>query len=300
MPPRSFASAAFLTGLLAACGDGSGDSTDPGNGGGDGVARVVLTVHGQFGTERDMTVRYVVADGPTTRASASAMQPTPFGCFSDIDPVCPIDVPVGKTISFFAVEGEGYAAGDAGNGHPIASPDPLRHEFVSFVGDCETGAVLGDCVLHVTADKEYDIRTEFAQMQAAVFEILGAGSLLYTFTARDRIALPNRPYQNTSPPCCAGASVYVPAAPVVYAYLPTGSTVMATRRVVGSGLSQFIQWNGACTTGGGLLASCTQTVGATPTPTATAVFEYYDCGNQGLSDGGTGSEPPPGCTKIRP
>ena len=288
-------------GLLAACTKDKGP-TDPGGGGGDGddEGRVVLTIHGQVGTERDMTVRYVIGNGPTTRAAAAAILPAPFGCFSDIDPVCTIDVPVGKTITLFAIEGEGYVAGDAGNGRPVPPPDPLRHEFVTWVGDCETSAVLGDCVLHVTADRQYNIRAEFAQMKSVVFRMVGAGALAYSFTARDRLAFPNRPYLNTNPGCCAGAGVYFPEAPLVYAYLPTSSMVTATRHVVGSGLSQFIQWDKACTVGGGLLPSCTLIVGATPTPTATAKFEYYDCGNQGLTDGGTGPNPPPGCTKFRP
>jgi hypothetical protein len=87
---------------------------------------------------------------------------------------------------------------------------------------------------------------------------------------------------------------------VVYAYLPTGSTVTATRRVVGAGLSQFIQWDKACNPGGGVLGDCTLVTGPALTPTATAKFEYYDCGNLGLTDGGTGPNPPAGCTKVRP
>ena len=170
MPTTRSVAVMLLLSTVAACGGGGG-STDPdgngggGGGGGDGVARLVLTIEGQAGTERDMTVRYVIADGPTTRAAASAILPTPFGCFSDVDPVCPIDVPVGKTISLFAIEGEGYVAGDAGNGRPVPPPDPLRHEFVSYVGDCETSATLGDCVLHVTADREYNIRAQFAEIR---------------------------------------------------------------------------------------------------------------------------------------
>ena len=301
MPTTRSVAAMLLLSALAACGGGTvAPDPDPDDDDGDGIARLVLTIEGQAGTEHDMVVRYVIADGPTSRAAASATLPTPFGCFSDINPTCPIDVPVGQTITFFAIEGEGYAAGDAGNGRPVPPPDPLRHEFVSYVGDCETSATLGDCVLHVTADRAYNIRAEFSQMQAVVFQIAGAGALAYEFTARDRIAFPNRPYQNTDPGCCAGAAVYVPAAPVVYAYLPTGSTVTATRHVSGAGLSQFIQWDRACTDGGGIEASCTQIVGPTPTPTVTAEFEYYDCGNLGLSDGGTGPNPPPECTKMRP
>jgi hypothetical protein len=291
----------LLLGTAAGCG-GSGGPAGPGgnNTTGDGMAQVVLTIAGQVGTERDMTVRYVIADGPTTRAAASAMLPVPFGCFSDINPVCPIDVPVGKRITFFAIEGEGVVAGDAGNGRPVPPPDPLRHEFVSYVGDCETGATLGDCVMHVTADRQYNIRAEFAQMKSVVFQLKGAGALAYSFTVRDRLAFPNRPYENTNPGCCAGAGVYIPAAPLVYAYLPTGSTVTATRHVVGAGLSAFVQWDRACTTGGGVEGSCTLIVGPTPTPTAMAMFEWYDCGNQGLTDGGTGPNPPQGCTKMRP
>ena len=137
MPSTRARAAMLLLGALAACGGGGDGSTDPDpdDNGGDGIARVVLTIEGQAGTERDMTVRYVVATGPTTREAASAMLPLPFGCFSDVNPVCPIDVPVGETISFFAIEGEGYVAGDAGNGRPVPPPDPLRHEFVSYVGD---------------------------------------------------------------------------------------------------------------------------------------------------------------------
>lgn len=288
----------LLMGALAACGnDGPTDPDDDDDD--DGIARVTLTIAGLVGTEKDMAVRFVIADGPTSRATAS-VPPLPFGCFSDVDPVCPIDVPVGKTLSLFAIEGEGYVAGDAGNGRPVPPPDPLRHEFVRFVGDCATNAVLGDCVLHVTQDRNYAIRADFAQMQKVIFGIEGAGALKYSFTARDRIAMPNSPYQNTNPGCCAGSGVSVPAAPVVYGYLPTGSTVTATRQTVGNGLSQFIQWDKACTAGGGIEPSCTQIVGPTPTPFAIAKFEYYDCGPQGLTDGGTGETPPPGCTKIRP
>jgi hypothetical protein len=306
MPSTRFIGAMLLLSAVAACGGGGDGSTDPNDdgggdgGGGDGVARVTLTIEGQAGTERDMTVRYVIADGPTTREAASAILPTPFGCFSDIDPVCPIDVPVGQTITFFAIEGEGYVAGDAGNGRPVPPPDPLRHEFVSYVGDCATGATLGDCVFHVTADGDYTIRAQFAQMQAVVFQMWGAGALAYQFSARARLAFPNRPYVDSVPGCCAGAGVYVPPAPLVYAYLPTGSTVTATRHIVGAGLSAFIQWDKACTPGGGVEGSCTLVVGPAPTPTATAMFEYYDCGSLGLTDGGTGPNPPDGCTKIRP
>jgi hypothetical protein len=271
MPRLPTALAMLAIGIIPGCSDGS---TDPGGDDGTGNGHVVLTLREQAGTERDMTVRYVVADGPTTRDAASALQPTPFGCFSDIDPVCTIDVPPGQTITFFAIEGEGVVGGDAGNGRPVPPPDVLRHEFVSYVGDCETSAVLGDCTLHVTAARQYNVRAEFAQMKAVVFQMLGAGSLAYSYTVRDRIALPNQPYINTNPGCCAGASVYYPAAPLVYGYLPTGSTVTATRHVVGSGLSQFLQWDKACTAGGG--------------------------GNLGLTEGGTGDTPPPGCTKIRP
>lgn len=284
-----------------ACSGGKGDRetpTDPdenptGNG------QVILTVHGQAGTELDMIVRYVIADGPTSRAAAAAMTPTPFGCFSDVNPVCPISVPVGKTITFFAIEGEGYVAGDAGNGRPVPPPDPRRHEFVSYVGDCATTAVLGECSLHVTASRQYNVRADFAQMRPVIFQMHGAGALRYSFTVRDRLAFPNRPYTNTNPGCCAGAAVYVPAAPLVYGYLPSGSSVTATRQMVGN-LSQFIQWSGPCSPGGGIEASCTQVAGGTPTPTVTAIFEYFDCGSMGLTDGGTGTTPPPGCTKIRP
>ncbi len=300
MPGLRSVAVLLMLSATAACGGGGGGSTDPDDNDGDGIGQVILTIRGLAGTERDMVVRYVVADGPTTRAEASAILPTPFGCFSDVNPTCPIDVAVGQTITFFAIEGEGYVAGDAGNGRPVPPPDPLRHEFVSYVGDCETGVGLGDCVLHVTADREYDIRAEFSQMQAVVFRMWGAGALAYGFTARDRLAFPNRPYTDTEPGCCAGAGVYVPPAPLVYAYLPTGSTVTATRHVAGAGLSQFIQWDQACTSGGGIEGDCTLIVGASPTPTVTAMFEYYDCGPQGLTDGGTGPTPPPGCTKIRP
>ncbi len=303
MPGTRSVTALLILGTLVGCSGNGGPSDpdgDPDDDTGDGVARVVLTIAGLVGTERDMTVRYVVADGPTTRAAASAMQPTPFGCFSEINPTCPVDVPVGKTITLFAIEGEGVVAGDAGNGRPVPPPDPLRHEFVSFVGDCQTSATLGDCVLHVTADRQYNVRGEFSQMPLVTFGIEGAGALAYEYTVRDRIAFPNRPYLNTTPGCCAGAGVYVPAAPVVYAYLPTGSMVTATRHVAGSGLSQFIQWDKACTVGGGVEGSCTWVVGPTPPPSATAKFEYYDCGNLGLTDGGTGPNPPQGCTKIRP
>jgi hypothetical protein len=93
----------------------------------------------------------------------------------------------------------------------------------------------------------------------------------------------------------------VPAAPLIYAYLPTGSSVTANIRTVLEGLSAFIQWDKACTGGtGGVTFSCTLIVGPTPFPFVTAQFEYYDCGSQGLTDGGTGPNPPPGCTKIRP
>lgn len=290
--------------LSSACGSSSpvdSGGNGNGNGNGDGTARVVLTIHGQSGTEVDMTVRYVIADGPTTRAAAAAMLPTPFGCFFDVNPTCPIDVPVGKTITFFAIEGEGYVAADAGNGRPVPPPDPRRHEFVSYVGDCTNNVSLGDCVLHVTADKQYNVRADFAQMRSVIFGLEGAGALNYSWVARDRLAFPNRPYTNTNPPCCAGGGgVAIPAAPLVYAYLPTGSTVTATRQHTSGGLSLFIQWDGVCTTGGGVQPSCTQVVGTAPPPMATAVFEYYDCGNQGYSDGGTGPNPPPNCTKIRP
>lgn len=298
MPGTRSITAFLLLGTLAAC-TKDGGPTDP-DGPGDGEARITLTIDGLVGTEQDMIVRYVIADGPTTRATASAMLPVPFGCFSDVNPACPLDVPVGKTITFFAIEGEGVVAADAGNGRPVPPPDPLRHEFVSFVGDCETSATLGDCVLHVTQERDYNIRAEFAQMQKVVFNMEGAGSLVYTFAARDRLAFPNRPYQIPEEAGRVGGGVYVPAAPLVYGYLPTGSTVSAEIRVTGGGLSQFIQWDKACTAGGGVLFGCTQVVGPTPTPTATAKFEYYDCGNQGLTDGGTGPLPPPGCTKIRP
>src|SRR4029079_6508857 len=117
------------------------------------------------------------------------------------------------------------------------------------------------------------------------------------FTARDRLALPKRPYENTAPGCCAGGGgVYVPTAPLVYGYLPTGSTVTATRHLTGGGLSAVIQWGLASAPGGGVEGSCTLVVGPSPTPTATAIFEYYDCGSLGLSDGGTGPAPLPGCT----
>lgn len=297
------ANALLVVGFLVACTGGSpSDSGNPGSPGSPnpGNGRVVLTIAGLVGTERDMIVRYVIGSGPTTRVAAAAMTPVPFGCFSDINNVCPIDVPVGQTITFFAIEGEGVVAGDAGNGRPVPPPNPLRHEFVSYVGDCETSVTLGDCTLRVIAARQYNVRAEFAQMKSVVFQMVGAGSLAYSFTVRDRIAFPNRPYLNTNPGCCAGAGVYFPVAPLVYGFLPTGSTVTATRRVVGSGLSQFIQWDRACTVGGGVEPSCTQIVGATPTPTATAKFEYYDCGNQGLTDGGTGPTPPAGCTKFRP
>lgn len=291
---------------MVACGGGGptassddGNNDDPGTG--TGTARVVLTVRGSAGTEVDMTVRYVVADGPTTRAAAAAMTPVPFGCFADISPTCPIDVPIGKTITFFAIEGEGYVAADAGNGRPVPAPDPRRHEFVSFVGDCANNTTLGDCSLHVTANRQYNVRADFALMQSVIFGLSGAGALRYTFTARDRIAFPNRPYQ---PPASGGnpnGAVYVPAAPLVYGYLPTGSTVTATRQHTSGALSLFIQWSGPCSGGsGGVTASCTQIVGASPTPTSTAVFEYFDCGSQGYSDGGTGPNPPPNCTKVRP
>lgn len=62
----------------------------------------MLPIEGQAGTERDRAVRYVVGDGPASRAAASAMLPTPVRCLSDINVICPIDVPVGKTITFFA------------------------------------------------------------------------------------------------------------------------------------------------------------------------------------------------------
>ena len=137
-------------------------------------------------------------------------------------------------------------------------------------------------------------------MRSVVFQLWGAGALAYEFTVRARLALPNRPYVDTAPGCCAGAAVYVPPAPLVYAYLPTSSTVTATRHISGNGLSAFIEWDKACTVGGGVEGSCTLIVGATPTPTATAIFEYYDCGTLGLSDGGTGPNPPEGCTKVRP
>lgn len=58
--------------------------------------------------------------------------------------------------------------------------------------------------------------------------------------------------------------------------------------------------NGGDGNGDGVEGSCTQVVGPMPTPTAIARFEYYDCGNQGVTDGGTGPNAPPGCTKIRP
>lgn len=289
--------------LAAASGCGGGDGpTDPDDGGdnGDGTARVTLTVEGQAGTERNMVVRYVIADGLTTRAAASAIRPTPFGCFSDVNPTCPINVPVGKTISFFAIEGEGVAGDDRSNGRPVPPPDPLRHEFVSYVGDCETGVTLGDCVLRVTADREYQVRAQFAQMRAVVFQMVGSGTMTYQFTARDRLAFPNQPYQNTGTECCGVGAVFVPAAPLVYAYLPTGSSVSATAHSIVSSLSSFIQWDRGCIGDGGLGGTCTLIVGPTPTPTATAKFEYFDCGNLGYSDGGNGPTPPPGCTRIRP
>lgn len=288
--------------ILVACAGAS--STNSNNGGGGPVggaesARIVLTVRGNAGTERDMIVRYVIADGPTTRAAAAAMTPTPFGCFADVSSTCPIDVPVGKTITFFAIEGEGIVAADAGNGRPVPPPDPRRHEFVSFVGDCETNVVLGDCSLHVTTTRQYNVRADFALMRSVIFGLAGAGGLRYTFKARDRIAFPNRPYQPPVSVIPAGG-VMVPGAPLVYGYLPTGSSVTATRQHTSGGLSLFIQWTGPCTPGGGILPDCTLIVGPTPSPNVTAVFEYFDCGAQGLTDGGTGPTPPPGCTKRRP
>ncbi len=291
----------LIAGFLVACtkSQSNGTPTDPG-GNPSSTAQVVLTILGQAGTERDMIVRYVIGDGATTRAAAAAMTPTPFGCFSDINSVCPITVPVGKTITFFAIEGEGYVAGDASNGRPVPAPDPLRHEFISFGGDCATSAVLGECSLPVTTSKTYNVRADFAQMRSVVFRLHGAGALRYRFTVRDRLSFPNRPYTNTNPDCCAGGVPYVPGAPLVYGYLPTGSTVTATRQTVGSGLSQFIQWSGPCNPGGGVEAACTLVAGGAPTPTVTALFEYYDCGSMGVSDGGTGTTPPAGCTKVRP
>lgn len=292
--------AVVFASVLVACPEGKNDGVTPTDPGGNppGNGQVVLTIRGQAGTERDMIVRYVIADGATSRAAAAAITPTPFGCFSDIDPVCTITVPVGKTITFFAIEGEGVVVG---GGQAMAPPDPLRHEFVSYFGDCATNVGLGDCGLPVTAARQYNVRADFAQMRAVVFRLHGAGALRYRYTTRDRLAFPNRPYLNTNPDCCAGGGApFVPAQPLVYGYLPTGSTVTATRQTVGSGLSQFIQWSGPCNPGGGVEASCTLVAGGAPTPTVTALFEYYDCGSMGLSDGGTGTTPPPGCTKVRP
>lgn len=290
---------AYLMSFLAACSHGG--PTEPGKDPGGNSARVVLTIRGEDGVELDMTVRYVIADGPTTRVSAAAMRPVPFGCFADVSPSCPIDVPVGKTITFFAIEGEGVVAGDRGNGRPVPPPDPRRHEFVSFVGDCETNLSLGDCSLHVTAQREYAVRADFALMRLVIFGLEGAGSLMYGYSARDRLAFPNHPYPNPDLECCAGGGgVAIPASPLIYAYLPRGSTVSARRKPTGGGLSLFIQWDGLCSSGGGVLGDCTQIVGAVPPPQATAVFEYYDCGPQGYTDGGTGPAPPPGCVKVRP
>jgi hypothetical protein len=285
----------------AACGGGSADTTDPGGGGpsGDGVASVVLTVRGTAANERDMIVRYVIADAATTRAAAAAMTPTPFGCFGDVSPTCTINVPVGKTITFFAIEGEGVVNADAGPQRPVPAPDPRRHEFISFNGDCNVNVVLGDCALRISADRDYAVRADFSVMPSAVFAMAGAGGLRYTWAVRDRIAFPNRPYV-INPPVTPAGGIHVPGAPLVYGFLPTGSSITATRQVTSGGHSNFIQWTGPCTSGGGVTGSCTQILGATPPPTSTAVFEYFDCGNNQFTDGGTGATPPAGCTRMRP
>jgi hypothetical protein len=238
-----------------------------------------------------MEVKYHIANGPVLRSAAPPYSSL-FGCFFDVDPTCTINVDVGKTINFYAIEGQGSWAGDRSATRPVPAVLPTQHEFVGYSGPCNSAASFGDCYFTVQAGQTYTVTLSFAPMQSAEFHLHGAGLLAYDFVVRDQLHIPNRPYVH--PTGNPTGSLNPSSAPLVFMHMPTGSTITATRQT--SGISQFLRWTGACSGSG---ASCTLTVG-TPAATATAVFEYYNCGQLGFSDGGTGPNPPPGCTKVSP
>jgi len=301
--------------LSAACGGGGGgEPTQPNNPNNpnnpnqpttvpvtvviNSITRDVVTGVGSYEvaaatTPTGVEVKYYVASSAVPRSAAPPYSSL-FACFGDLNANCVINVNVGQTLNLYAIEGQGSWAGDRGPGRPVPAVLPIQHEFVGFGGDCPNStANLGTCSLTIQAGRTYSIRADFAPMPTAIFNLHGAGDLQYDFNVRDQLHIPNRPYVHPSPTCCAGG-LYPQSSPLVFMHMPTGSTITATRRA--RPMSQFLRWTGACTGNG---ASCTIPVG-TPASTATAVFEYWDCGTLGLSDGGTGPSPPQGCQKISP
>jgi hypothetical protein len=191
--------------------------------------------------------------------------------------------------------------GDRGPGRPLVDPDPLQHEFLFWGAECVgVTAALGDCSRPLNQARTYNVNATFAILKQAIFETLGAVSLSYSYTARDRLYLPPQPYVPVAPGGLVNA-LNDPAEPLVQAILPLGATVTATAQPAVE-LSQFLRWEGPCVPpSGGTSLSCTLMVGAVPPPVARAVAEYYQCGPPspvGRSSGGTGPNPPPGCVKV--
>jgi hypothetical protein len=128
-------------------------------------------------------------------------------------------------------------------------------------------------------------------MKQVVFQALGAGTFTVSVRARDVLSMPARPngVQQSGP----GTFTFITGniVPMHFDFFPLGSavTVVAT----GRNQANFLRWEGPCQGGG---ASCTLQIADSGTiPTATAFFDYWNCGTAGTGDG-----PGPGCTKGTP
>jgi hypothetical protein len=294
-----------LAGALAGCGSssstqpGSSSPSSPSQPSSGNQATLKLTLVGLTGKETAMNVRYNIGASALTRASAASVLPQLHICQAETASlVCTATLSVGNVVSFFAVEAvDGSAVPLHGATSLPAEPTSMT-EFAQFTGDCaQTTAAFGDCTLTAASAREYDVRAQFSLMNTIVFNALGAGTFTVSVVARSQLAIPTLPNGIQA----AGPGTYSfivggQAAPTQVDWVPLGSTV--TVAAAGSNQAKFLKWTGSCQSGGGA-NSCTLFApggAAAPSPaTATAFFQYWDCGNGAYADG-----PANGCTLVNP
>jgi hypothetical protein len=210
---------------------------------------------------------------------------------------CTISADPATVVTLYAVE---YVAGTASPLRGAAPPETpgASYEFISFdSGDCQTqtpGLGFGDCAIHVTSAHEYTVTANFSVMRQVLFQALGAGQFTVSVHARDVLSMPTRPNDvQAAGPGTFNFTVGPNAVPMHVDWFPQGSTVT----VVAAGINQakFLRWTGPCGEGSGGGTCTLQEVDNGTTPTATAYFEYWDCGTAGIGDGAA-----PGCAKVDP
>jgi hypothetical protein len=296
--------AAGFAATVLGCGGSSTQTSSPsspsspsGPSSGD-QASLKLTLRGLTGRESLMNVRFNIGSQVLARGSAAAVLSQLHSCTTDTASlVCTSAVPVGDIVSLFAVEAsDGSAVPLHGATSVPAEPTSIT-EFVQFTGDCQllNNVGFGDCAVVTSAAREYDVEADFSLMNTVVFNAIGAGMFTVSVHARDQLAIPTLPNGiQTAGPGTYNFIIGGQAAPTQVDWLPIGSTVSVT--AAGENQAQFLKWTG-CTSGGGNACTLTTpTAAASPVAaTATAFFQYWNCGNNTYADG-----PATGCTLVNP